>query len=53
MNDIWIIILILEGTIGIILSLFKPNHYYFIAFGLLLLSLGMYGLIKKVLNRTP
>ncbi|ADZ09705.1 hypothetical protein Metbo_1469 [Methanobacterium lacus] len=47
MNDIWIIILILEGTIGIILSLFKPNHYYFVTFGLLLFSLGIYGAIKK------
>lgn len=49
MKTIWIIILILEGLIGFIISVFISHRGYFAFFGLILLILGIYGAIKKVL----
>ena len=48
MSDIWIIILILEGSLGLIISKSLSHHtLWFTTFGLILLSLGIYGIIKK------
>jgi len=47
MENIWIIILIFEGSIGFFISKFITHRAYFAFFGLILISLGIYGIMKK------